>query len=229
MLIGRPTTPITGTVVSPRPRRALYPAGGCLPGGDPDYDEQAAVFDVLLQPDRRLVDGRRALVLPARSAVYVTDPRAEPAIELLSEFAAEVGPPLPLRTGSDAAYRLFHWQPATVAASYPWEGDPVRWASGVALLGYDWSRGASRVAGCAGHFTSSSRVSRRQAAISTASTICWTVLATVGGRRMGWGFRLPSGASATRSSSGSTSISVPRHRRRPIPSAAGNCSAITKL
>ena len=141
MLIGRPTTPITGTGVSPRPRRALYPAGGCLPGGDPDHDEQAAVFDVLLQPDRRLVDGRRALVLPARSAVYVTDPRAEPAIELLSEFAAEVGPPLPLRTGSDGAYRLFQWQPATVAPRLPWEGDPARWTSGVALLGYDWSGG----------------------------------------------------------------------------------------
>ncbi len=117
-----------------------------LPGADPRYDGQASVFDVLLGPGVRPVDGRRALVLPARPAVYLADPGAEPALTLLAEMDAEDAPALPLRGGSDATYRFFRWQPATVTAPYPWEGDPVRWAlagsgqaSGVTLLGYDWS------------------------------------------------------------------------------------------
>ncbi|MEA3339495.1 MAG: glycosyltransferase family 39 protein [Chloroflexota bacterium] len=116
-----------------------------LPGADPRYDGQAAVFDVLLGPVPRPVDGRQTLVFPARPAVYLADPGAEPALTMLSEMGAEVEPPLPLRTGSDAAYRFFRCQPAAVSAPHPWEGDAdkqhplARWASGVTLLGYDWS------------------------------------------------------------------------------------------
>ena len=110
-----------------------------LPGADPRYDGQAAVFDVLLQPGRRLADGRGALVLPAQSTVYLAAPGAEPGIAMLAEIATEVGPTLPVRTGSDAAYRFFVRQPSATTPPHPWEGEPVRWASGVALLGYDWS------------------------------------------------------------------------------------------
>ena len=118
-----------------------------LPGADPRYDGQAAVFNVLLGPEPRPVDGRQALVFPARPAVYLADPGAEPALTMLANMGAEVEPPLPLRAGSDAAYRLFRRQPVSVTAPHPWEGDPARWAlrpgsgqaSGVALLGYDWS------------------------------------------------------------------------------------------
>jgi len=110
-----------------------------LPGADPRYDGQAAVFDVLLGPDPRPVDGRQALVFPARPAIYLADPGAEPALGTLAESGAEVGPALPLRGGSNATYRFFHRQPAPVAAPHPWDGDPVRWASGVTLLGYDWA------------------------------------------------------------------------------------------
>jgi hypothetical protein len=110
-----------------------------LPGADPRYDGQAAVFDVLLDSDRRLVDGRQALVFPARSAVYLADPGAEPALTMLVELDAEVEPALPLRGGSAATYRYFRCPPSSVVALHPWSGDPVRWASGVTLLGYDWS------------------------------------------------------------------------------------------
>lgn len=118
-----------------------------LPGADPRYDGQAVVFDVLLGPDPRPVDGRQALVLPARPAVYLADPRAGPALAMLAEMGIEVAPALPLRGDSDAVYRFFRWEVAPVTPPYPWEGDPVRWAlrpgsgqaSDVVLLGYDWS------------------------------------------------------------------------------------------
>jgi len=110
-----------------------------LPGADPRYDGQAAVFDVLLRRDRRIVDGRQALVLPDRPAVYMVGPGAEPSVSALMEIAAEVGPGLPLRGGSDASYRFFRWQPAVVTPAHPWGGEPARWASGAALLGYGWS------------------------------------------------------------------------------------------
>jgi len=110
-----------------------------LPGADPRYDGQAAVFDVLLRRDRRIVDGRQALVLPDRPAVYMVGPGAEPSVSALMEITAEVGPGLPLRGGSDASYRFFRWQPAVVTPAHPWGGEPARWASGAALLGYGWS------------------------------------------------------------------------------------------
>jgi len=118
-----------------------------LPGADPRYDGQAAVFDVLLGPAPRPVDGRQALVFPAHPAIYLADPGAEPALTMLADMGAEVEPPLPLRAGSDAAYRLFRRQPDAIDAPHPWGGDPARWAlrpgsgqaSGVLLLGYDFS------------------------------------------------------------------------------------------
>ncbi len=110
-----------------------------LPGADPRYDGQAAVLDVLLGPNARPVDGRQTLVFPDRPAVYLADPSAEPALTMLAEMGAEVEPQLPLCGGSDAAYRFFRRQPDAVTAPHPWEGDSARWASGVTLLGYDWS------------------------------------------------------------------------------------------
>lgn len=110
-----------------------------LPGADPNYDEQATVFDMLLRPDHRLVDGHQALVLPFRPTVYLADPGADPALAMLAEMAIEVEPALPLRGGSDEAYRFFRWQPVTVTPAHPWDGDAVRWASGVTPLGYGWS------------------------------------------------------------------------------------------
>jgi hypothetical protein len=110
-----------------------------LPGSDVRYDGQASVFDVLLGPRFRSVDGRRALVFPAGPAVYLAAPGAEPALAMLAEADIEIEPPLPLRGGGGAAYRFFRRPAAAVTVPYPWEGDPVRWASGVMLLGYDWS------------------------------------------------------------------------------------------
>ena len=111
-----------------------------LPGAEPRYDGQAAGFDVLL-PDHRPVDGRRALVLPDHPAVYLADPRAEPAVTMLAEMATEIEPALPLRAGSEASYRFFRWQPpasrGAVTAPLPIAG--YRWASGATLLGYDWT------------------------------------------------------------------------------------------
>lgn len=109
-----------------------------LPGAEPRYDGQAAGFDVLL-PDHRPVDGRQALVLPDHPAVYLADPRAEPAVTMLAEVTTEIEPALPLRAGSGASYRFFRWQIATVTPAHPWDGEPARWASGATLLGYDWS------------------------------------------------------------------------------------------
>jgi len=85
------------------------------------------------------VDGRRTLVFPARPAVYLADPGAEPALATLAEMGAEIGPALLLRGGSSAAYHFFRWEPDVLDVPHLWEGDPVRWASGVTLLGYDWS------------------------------------------------------------------------------------------
>ena len=110
-----------------------------LPGADPRYDGPAAVCDVLLGPAPRLVDGRQALVFPAVPAVYLAHPGAELALTVLVGMDTEVEPALPLRGGSDAAYRFFRRPPVAVTVPYTWEGDPVRWASGVTLLGYDWS------------------------------------------------------------------------------------------
>jgi NADH:ubiquinone oxidoreductase subunit K len=111
-----------------------------LPGAEPRYDGQAAGFDVLL-PDHRPVDGRRALVLPSHPAVYLADPRAEPAVTMLAEVATEIEPALPLRAGSEASYRFFRWQPTlgkgAVTAPLPATG--YHWASGATLLGYDWT------------------------------------------------------------------------------------------
>ena len=110
-----------------------------LPGADPRYDGQAAVFDVLLRQDHRLVDGRQALVLPAQPAVYLADPRAGPALTPLAEIAIEVEPALPLRASGEGMYHFFCWQPAAVTPAHPWGGEPARWASGATLVGYDWS------------------------------------------------------------------------------------------
>lgn len=134
-----------------------------LPGAVPRHDGQAAVFDVLIPPylesappeggqggavgGRRLVDGRQALVLPDRPAVFLAHPNAEPAVTALAGIASEAGPALPLRSGSEAAYRFFRWpptapgqdQPPDASPPHAWGDDPARWASGAMLLGYDWS------------------------------------------------------------------------------------------
>ncbi|MGD2144258.1 MAG: hypothetical protein PVF54_07255, partial [Anaerolineae bacterium] len=120
-----------------------------LPGGEPRHDGSAAAFDVLLEQNRRrLVDGRRAVVLPARPTIYLLHPGASAAGSILEAQAQEVGPPLPLRTGSDSAYRFFRWQPTgDTALPHSLDDQASRWAlrsgSGydpvVTLLGYEWS------------------------------------------------------------------------------------------
>ena len=137
--------PVKDTLAAARRLEALAAEFGgaervvLLPGADPRYDGQAAVFDVLLGPGGRFIDGRAALVFPARPAVYLADPGAGPAIELLARVAAEAQPSLPVRTGSDAAYRFFYHERVPAAPPQAPEGGPARWASGVALAGYDWS------------------------------------------------------------------------------------------
>lgn len=110
-----------------------------LPGADPRYDGQAAVFDVLFGSEARLVDGRKGLVFPARGAVYLADPSAVPALTFLGELNCRTGARLPVRTGSALSYRLVYC-PGTVAVPpRPWERGPAYWAVGLRLLGSDWS------------------------------------------------------------------------------------------
>jgi hypothetical protein len=120
-----------------------------LPGGAPRVHGPAAVLDVLLASDRRrLVDGREALVLPARPAAYLVHPETS-AAPLLGVLATESQPSLPLREGSDASYRFFRWQPEPLALENVCQGSP-QWtvpsaASGgsrITLLGYRWSGAA---------------------------------------------------------------------------------------
>lgn len=110
-----------------------------LPGADPQYDSSAAVFDVLLEPGQRLVDGCSALVLPDQPTAYVIAPGTMLGEEVLSGLASEVDPPMHLRGGSELSYRFYWWQPSTVIPRTVWQGAPVVWASGVELIGYDWT------------------------------------------------------------------------------------------
>jgi len=126
---------------------------GLLPGGEPRHHGPAAVFDVLLPPDRRrLVDGREALVLPAGPTAYLVHPETA-AAPLLADLATEMEPSLPVRDGSDASYRFFRWEPRPLSFGASCEGLP-QWrlasmsgeSSRLTLLGYEWS-GAARSGG----------------------------------------------------------------------------------
>jgi len=143
--------PIKHTLEAAHRLETLDASGGgemvvLLPGGDPRYHGPAAVFDALLNHDRRLVDGRAALVLPTRPSAYLVHPEAATAASLLSELAVESKPPLPLREGRDAAYRFYRWEPGPVTPDEAC-ADPPQWAvpvpsdAGVrvTLLGYQWS------------------------------------------------------------------------------------------
>ena len=125
-----------------RAERLAGDAGGeviaLLPGADPRYDDRAAVFDVILEADHQLVDGRSALVLPSRPTVFLAGSQVEPAVSLLADLTQAVEPVLPVRAGSDDVYRFFLWEPVEVIPTVS-PGNPVRWASGAVLLGYDWS------------------------------------------------------------------------------------------
>jgi len=110
-----------------------------LPGAESAYDGQAAVFDVLLEPGRRFVDGRNALVLPAEPTIYLVDAGAQPGGEVLAGLASEIEPSLPMRSGSTVSYRYYRRPPSAVTPGTIWSGEPVRWASGVELIGYDWT------------------------------------------------------------------------------------------
>jgi hypothetical protein len=124
-----------------------------LPGGEPRHNGPAAAFDVLLTPhQRRLVDGREALVLPAGPTAYLVHPETS-AAPVLADLATESQPSLPVRDGSDASYRFFRWQPKTLTLDASCEGPP-QWTvapaagegSRLTLLGYQWS-GAARPGG----------------------------------------------------------------------------------
>jgi len=122
------------------------PIVALLPGGDPRYDGPAAVFDVLLPPEeRRLIDGREALVLPERGAVYLAHPRASAGVSRLTALAEELPSPLPLRGGTDETYRFFHGEPAHLKLEHEVHRGQ-RWVlpdengqgAAVTLLGYAW-------------------------------------------------------------------------------------------
>ena len=150
--------PLKDTLAAARRAETLATPGetaviALLPGGEPRHHGPAAAFDVLLSPDqRRLVDGREALVLPARPTVYLVHPETA-AAPRLADLAAESQPSLPMRDGSDASYRFFHWEPKPLSLDASNEG-PARWTipsaggagSRLTLLGYEWS-GAARPGG----------------------------------------------------------------------------------
>ena len=110
-----------------------------LPGADPRYDDRAAVFDVILGSGHRLVDGRSALVLPSRPAVYFAATGVEIAVSNLEGHAYAAKPALPVRAGSDDAYEFFLWEPAEIVPVVSYTGDPMRWETGATLLGYGCS------------------------------------------------------------------------------------------
>ena len=114
------------------------PIVALLPGGDPRFDGQASVFDVLLPADSRLVDGRQALVLPREPTVLLAAPGSEPAIQLLAAVAEEQSRALPARTGSPDRYRFFRWVPSGDLPFASVVTGGARWESGVTLLGYAW-------------------------------------------------------------------------------------------
>jgi len=135
-----------------------------LPGGDPHFDGPAAVFDVLLPPtDRRLIDGRKALVLPDQTAVYLCHPKASAAISVLDGTATELDHPLPLRTGGEDRYRFFLREPGDFSLEHP-VTDARHWellsaqgqTSTVRLLSYAWDDGPRP--GDTFHWTTSWRV-----------------------------------------------------------------------
>jgi len=112
-----------------------------LPGADPEYDGSGAVFDVLLESGQRLVDGRNTLVLPDQPTAYLIAPGSSPGDEILSSLATQVDPVRQVRGGSESFYYFYWWQPSIVLPQVVWDGAPVVWASGVELVGYDWTRG----------------------------------------------------------------------------------------
>jgi hypothetical protein len=137
--------PLRDTLAAVRQAERLSEeAGGAeilalVPGDDVRYDSDAAVFSVLLPQDARLVDGRQALLFPVRPAIYAAVPGAAPGVGMLQEFATELYPALPVRTGSEATYRFFRGTAGEILPAYRPNDTPVRWASGATLLGYDWS------------------------------------------------------------------------------------------
>ncbi|MFW6135218.1 MAG: hypothetical protein ACOC7N_00170 [Chloroflexota bacterium] len=118
-----------------------------LPGDEARIQGSAAVFDVLLtEDDRRLVDGREALVLPARNTAYLVHPDAAPAGMWLDTLAAESHPRLAVRDGRDAFYRFFRRGPAPLIPEIPCDNPPYWIVAStpdsnayVSLLGYQWS------------------------------------------------------------------------------------------
>jgi hypothetical protein len=117
-----------------------------LPGGDPRYDGAAAAFDVLLPPeDRRLTDGRKALVLPQRTTVYLSHPRAPEAASRLTGRAEAPASPLALRPGSGESYRFFRREPDGFRLEHE-VNDDSRWVltsdrippPAVSLVSYAW-------------------------------------------------------------------------------------------
>jgi hypothetical protein len=150
--------PLKDTLAVARRAETLAASGetaiiALLPGGEPRHHGAAAAFDVLLPPgQRRLVDGREALVLPARPTVYLVHPETAVA-PILTDLATETEPSLPLRDGSDASYRFFRWEPKPLTLDASCEGPPewtIPSASGqgsrLSILGYEWS-GAARPGG----------------------------------------------------------------------------------
>jgi hypothetical protein len=105
-----------------------------LPGGNPQRDNWASVFEVLAGPDRRIVDGRQGLIVPSESVVYLVAPGAGQSAAVLAEVAEEIGPALPLRGGSERQYRFFTLA-SEIIPSYP---RSAAWENGAELVGYEW-------------------------------------------------------------------------------------------
>ncbi|OQB25922.1 MAG: hypothetical protein BWY10_02381 [Chloroflexi bacterium ADurb.Bin180] len=103
-------------------------------GADPAFDGDAAVFDVLLWgSERRLVDGRVALLVPEKGANLLFNFDTLPAWEVASDLGIGVPGTLPRRQG-EPPY-------ATLQASVPLVPtltsiEPVRLANGAALSGW---------------------------------------------------------------------------------------------
>jgi 4-amino-4-deoxy-L-arabinose transferase-like glycosyltransferase len=110
-----------------------------LPGSDPSFDNDAAVFDVLLSGPHRLVDGRQALVLPDHNAVFLAGFRAEPLDTMLDELPLQVAGPNPVRMGSSDTYRYYLWRPSAFPVPHLGESVAAQWAAGPRSLGYDWT------------------------------------------------------------------------------------------
>jgi 4-amino-4-deoxy-L-arabinose transferase-like glycosyltransferase len=104
-------------------------------GGDPNVNEPATIFDVLLaEVPHRFANADAGLILREDAAQYIFTPGTERALAALMQDATGIiTHEVRLREGSDKRYVYARAEQASLA---PLIERPAQWANGVGLLGY---------------------------------------------------------------------------------------------